>query len=275
METNKPISPFSFFHLLFLRRGETEKVQLKPIVIHEKLHKDQLHSIDVILLEISSILFWFNPFIWLLKKDIKASHEFIADRHVIDQGCDKLEYQELLFKARTGVSFRAATHLSNQTSLKQRFNMMETTKRQDGTVARVSLMVLVMVVIGSISSFSFNTEGFRNELISVQIFTKNGLLDIEKGISRTSETLFVRINAELDENIVGYRITETETTLISNGKGRWSVKTGEMIQLGDRLLPAVDGVLRVDVLEYQTKDKDGNIASVLLEEPIRFEFPVK
>ncbi len=260
VETKDPISPFSFFNLLFLHKGESEKPQLEPIVIHEKLHKDQLHSIDVILLEVFSILFWFNPFIWLLRKDIKASHEFIADRHVIHKGYDKLEYQDLLFKARTGISFRAASYLSNQTSLKQRFNIMEkqASKSKDSYL-RVGVVLTAMVATLFISSFASIDDSFITRKPNIQIFTASGEVDLEKGISKNIENLFLRMSPGKGDKNLAYRAVKIEATLISEGIGIASISSSnDRLYLSSILKKAPidkESILLLEIKEYQSQNE--------------------
>ncbi|WP_162182462.1 hypothetical protein [Lacinutrix jangbogonensis] len=42
---------------------------MQHIISHEKAHATQLHSIDVIIAQLATIFFWFNPFTWLYKKN--------------------------------------------------------------------------------------------------------------------------------------------------------------------------------------------------------------
>jgi TonB family protein len=78
---------FSFFGWLFWDEtatlSETEKVQ---VLRHEEAHIRQRHSADVLLLEIAAIFLWFNPFVHLLGKEIRAVHEYLADREALRTG---------------------------------------------------------------------------------------------------------------------------------------------------------------------------------------------
>jgi len=97
------ISPFTFFSILFLSRSDYESGNITEMVIHEKAHKEQLHSLDVILLELVTIIQWYNPFIWLTRMALKSEHEFLADSKVLEKGYNKVAYQTLLFEKSLGV----------------------------------------------------------------------------------------------------------------------------------------------------------------------------
>lgn len=73
------VSPFSYFNLIFLPKNE-----VSPMIIeHEIAHINQLHWIDLILVEIASVLLWFNPFVILYKKSLRLQHEYLADDSVL------------------------------------------------------------------------------------------------------------------------------------------------------------------------------------------------
>ena len=71
--------PFSFFNVIFLPKGETNQM----IIEHETAHIKQFHWLDLILIEIVSVLLWFNPFVILYKNSLKLQHEYLADTSVI------------------------------------------------------------------------------------------------------------------------------------------------------------------------------------------------
>jgi N-acetylmuramoyl-L-alanine amidase len=92
-------TPFSFFRYIFWHeaidlRSDTGKKMLE----HELTHVQQKHSIDKVLIQIVLIAGWFNPFFWLLKKEMEMIHEFIADNKSVQNG-DSASLAELLLTA--------------------------------------------------------------------------------------------------------------------------------------------------------------------------------
>lgn len=87
---------FSFLRWLFWDEtealSETEKTQ---VLRHEEAHIRQRHSLDVLALEIAGIFLWFNPFVYLLGKQIRAVHEYLADREALRTG-DRHAYLRLV-----------------------------------------------------------------------------------------------------------------------------------------------------------------------------------
>lgn len=151
----RKMSPFTFFNMLFVGNNPIEDSEMDAILLHERAHREQYHSIDAILLEVLTVIFWFNPAIWFFQKDIKAQHEYFADKQVLAKGINPLAYQLILFKARTGTSMELANYLSNKTSLTKRFNMMTKTRSNSKTSCwRASFFLAWMAVILFFSAFS-------------------------------------------------------------------------------------------------------------------------
>ncbi len=267
-ETDAIISPFSFFNILFVQKGALEKPDLEPIILHEQYHKDQMHSVDAILFEILTILFWFNPFIWLLQRDVKASHEYLADDYVISgKGFDKQAYQDLLFQARTGISFKSVNYLSNQTSLKQRFNMMEKRKTHSKTsFLRAGIVLVAMALTVLITSFSI-PDPFDNQIPDIKLFTSLGEVDVDKGISKNTDKVYLRMMPKAGSELA-YRLSKVEVTLVSDGFGQWTMQGEEMFDFGTKL-SEVEGksALVFKIQEYMIKNESDQVERVKMEKP--------
>lgn len=84
---------FSFFNCIFIPHINVGAENFDNILMHEKTHADQFHSIDVLICEILSCFFWFNPLVWHFKSQIKLIHEYLADENVLKNGIDVKDYQ--------------------------------------------------------------------------------------------------------------------------------------------------------------------------------------
>ena len=127
-EENKPT--FSFFKFIFI--GQANKIsqqEKQEILFHELVHAQKFHSLDVVVVNLLGILFWFNPIVRVYKKVLVQLHEFEADaRSVKDKDVDV--YCSLLAKvALQSTDFSLANHFNNSLTLK-RIKMMKTMKRK-------------------------------------------------------------------------------------------------------------------------------------------------
>ena len=80
-------TPFSFFRYIFWNDEIDLRSEAgKQILQHELTHVNQKHSIDKIFMQLVLVAGWFNPFFWLIKKEMEMIHEFIADRKAVSDG---------------------------------------------------------------------------------------------------------------------------------------------------------------------------------------------
>ncbi|MCG8310828.1 MAG: M56 family metallopeptidase [Cytophagales bacterium] len=150
-------SPFAFFNLLFINHTTYEKGRLDELIVHEKIHRDQLHSVDLILLELYTILHWFNPIVWLIKNDLKAEHEFLVDEQVIKRGFDKTRYQALLLRSHEGMAPYLANNF-NYSILRKRLIMM-TKQKSKGIKLNYILAMPILLFTTMILFLNFQQTG--------------------------------------------------------------------------------------------------------------------
>lgn len=121
-------SPFSFFGWAYLNTDDYSNSDLNEILEHERIHIQQLHSLDAILSELFCAAFWINPFSWMFKRLIRQNLEYLADRQVLKTGIASKNYQyHLLRLSHQNTLNRFGNHF-NITELKQRIVMMNTKK---------------------------------------------------------------------------------------------------------------------------------------------------
>ncbi len=91
-------APFSFFQWIFVDPALHGEKELREILLHESAHVRQWHSLDLLWGEGLVILFWFNPVVWWLRKEIRQNLEFLADEKVMTAGGDRKNYQYHLLR---------------------------------------------------------------------------------------------------------------------------------------------------------------------------------
>jgi beta-lactamase regulating signal transducer with metallopeptidase domain len=117
--------PCSFFNYIFINPAAYDWDTYSQILLHEKVHARQLHSLDIILAELCIIFQWFNPFAWLYRKEIENNLEYLTDTAVLNNtDTNRAAYQLSLLKVSVPeYSLRIATNY-NQSLLKKRIAMM-------------------------------------------------------------------------------------------------------------------------------------------------------
>ncbi|WP_125720930.1 M56 family metallopeptidase [Flavobacterium ustbae] len=124
IDIKENIAPFSYFEYIVYNSSLYTPSELESIIEHEKVHSDQNHTLDVLISRIFSIIFWFNPIVWLYKKAITQNLEFIADSEASKKLSDKKAYQYTLLKITTHDNCVAITNHFYQSLIKKRIVML-------------------------------------------------------------------------------------------------------------------------------------------------------
>lgn len=142
-------APFSFLHYIIISASDYEHLR-RPILAHEQAHIRLGHTYDLLLLEAVKAVQWFNPFVYLLGRDLKAVHEYEADNAVLSYGIDAKTYQLLLVTKAVGSRLQTVCNNLSHHSLKKRINMMHTQKTNRWLMGKAlilpALMALAVVV---------------------------------------------------------------------------------------------------------------------------------
>ncbi len=142
-------APFSFLHYIIISASDYEHLR-RPILAHEQAHIRLGHTYDLLLLEAVKAVQWFNPFVYLLGRDLKAVHEYEADNAVLSYGIDAKTYQLLLVTKAVGSRLQTVCNNLSHHSLKKRINMMHTHKTNRWLMGKAlilpALMALAVVV---------------------------------------------------------------------------------------------------------------------------------
>ena len=181
----KAAGPFSFFRMVFLHPESHSDKETDEILTHECTHVSQWHSIDVILSEMMCMACWFNPFVWLLKREVRHNLEYLADNTVIQSGYDSKSYQYHLLGLAHHQSVTTLYNSFNVLHLKNRIMMMNK-KRSPGIVRTKYLIFIplvgILMLLSNIEAVARLTVRLANEAtVSNAVVTATGILVDETG----------------------------------------------------------------------------------------------
>ena len=164
---NNLAGPFSFFRYIFLFPENQSEKEMDEILTHECAHVNQWHSIDVMISEWMCIFCWVNPFVWLLKREVRYNLEYLADDTVLKKGFDSKNYQyHLLGLAHSNGAVTCLSNNFNLSHLKNRIRMMN--KKRTPGMERMKYLVFVPVItllllLSNIETLARLTENLMNE----------------------------------------------------------------------------------------------------------------
>lgn len=160
--TDCATSPFCLFHYIVMSRDDYANNR-SFILTHEQEHIRLRHYIDLIILQCAIIVQWFNPFVWLIGKNLKAIHEFEVDEAVLNKGIDATQYQKFLVVKAVGNRLQPFANNLNKESLKRRIIMMNQKRSNRWMMLKALLVIPVATLAVSVFANGKNESETASE----------------------------------------------------------------------------------------------------------------
>ncbi|WP_074408930.1 MULTISPECIES: M56 family metallopeptidase [Aquimarina] len=200
IEVAQDIAPFSFFNTIVYNPALHSREELDMILKHEKIHVQQFHTLDLILVNLLLIFQWVNPFAWLYKKNLEQNLEFIADREAINQMTSRKEYQLTLLKVSSN-NYSTITNNFYQSLIKKRIVMLNKQSSQSKKLWKITVILPLL----SLFLWSFNTR----EVVRIKQDTKTN--------QKTSESIvFQKKREKIIEFIVDKSSSKEDLNKVKN-----------------------------------------------------------
>ena len=157
---------FTLFTRIFIPGSLRDQEDLDNVLLHEKAHIRQLHYIDLMFMECTLLLTWFNPFSWLISRMIKENHEHLADREVLSAGVNPARYRAQLMNHTLGVNvFRLGNQFNHSLTLK-RFKMMKKPIRSPLGIIKIALLIpAVLITLGLTTGMAPQQKTVKGKVI--------------------------------------------------------------------------------------------------------------
>ena len=200
---------FSFFNYVFIGSAIPKK-EREAILIHELIHVQQKHTLDLLLFETLRILFWFNPLVYMYQNRIASLHEFIADSKCVKQQSKTVYYENLLSQVFQVKQISFINPFFKQSLIKKRIIMLNKTKSKKSRVIKYAL--LLPLVVGMLFYTSCSQEGASAELADQ---------DLEQVVEKFRNQLqseSSKLSKEERIELAEYIIKEFKANLEDNGK---------------------------------------------------------
>ena len=217
--TGKEHGPYSFFNYAFF----TDENVSEEIVRHEMSHIEHHHSADIIFVELMMILQWFNPFIYLYKRELQSLHEYMADHDVVATGVDKKNYMMLILQQCTAVDFSGMSNNFSLILTKKRIKMITQNKKAKGVIVKALLTLPVFALLLFANCKSNGQNKVSADKVTENAAEKESLTTIKLG-----EESYVSFADPMEISLDG-----TDYTLDIN-----SVKNEKTFKLGDHKVVA-------------------------------------
>ncbi len=175
--TGKEQGSFSFFRYAFFPNENVDP----DIMRHEMSHIEHHHSWDILFAEVMMILQWFNPFIYLYKKELQSLHEYQADRDVVATGVDKKNYMMLILQQCTAVDFSGMSNNFSLILTKKRIKMITKNEKAKGLwwrlLATLPVLAILMIANTKVTAQDASTK-LSNQAVDKPITVEMGQFEI-------------------------------------------------------------------------------------------------
>ncbi len=174
-QTDLSEAPFSYFKNLFWKNTIMLNSDIgKQILKHEMVHIEQKHSVDKIIVEIITSVFWFNPFFHIIKKEINLIHEYLADKKAVKQSDTKAFAQMLLASHFSGTQLPATSPFLSS-NLKKRLKMLQKPKTKFGYARRIFALPVLFTV-----AFAYMVNAKNKEIKETNTEIDKAVAEIKK-----------------------------------------------------------------------------------------------
>lgn len=160
-------APYSFFNQIVVGTRGLSDAELRCILAHESLHVSRYHTADIICARLLCCGAWFNPFAWLMLRELRAVQEFQADAASIGS-CGREGYLHLLYRQATGTGYGHITNNFLSINIKKRIVMMNKTKSRFGAWKALAALPVAAVLLMVGCKPAANTEADTSAVASQQ-----------------------------------------------------------------------------------------------------------
>lgn len=208
-------TPFSFFNWIFLTEKRLPETDFEKIIAHESVHVKQRHSFDAVFFELLCIFMWFNPFVWMMRRSINLTHEFLADEGAIQSGIDSLHYQALMVNQVAEANIVSVTSHFNKSLLSQRIKMIANSRLYKKAKYKILVLAPVALVlflfIAGVNGLDKRKVLYRNlkkDAVISKVFSKDEIKDLVELRLMTDE-MVVNVTGEPDTKIAYQKFNES------------------------------------------------------------------
>lgn len=202
---------FSFWKTKVIDQGLTD---FMTIDAHENVHIKQLHTLDIVLIELIRVFFWFNPLVYCYRNSLKLIHEYLADEHAANFSESKKQYAMLLFLQNFKAGPNLANTFYNPSLLKARVMMLQRKKSNTYRLWKYTIcmpLVILMLMLCSFSTSYFSSDG-TNKIDQAASFPggfkafRNFLIKTTRKVSSTNGRVEVSFIVESDGTITNEKV---------------------------------------------------------------------
>ncbi|UUV20559.1 M56 family metallopeptidase [Paenimyroides aestuarii] len=177
---------YSFYRWIVVPEDFFQWKNHQLILDHERIHLNQKHTFDLMLIEVIAAVFWFNPLVKVMQRQINNNLEYIVDEQMV-QKTEPVLYQKSLlqFQVQKNIQFANAYHTSDIKSRILQLNSKKSTRMN-----RLKLLLAAPVLVAFFVMFQTETVAQIREHIEVQEISEGDTLE---------DSFYIQIHSKYDD----------------------------------------------------------------------------
>ena len=234
VHTNVKGTPFSFLRFIFWNDAINIRSQTgRRVFTHELVHVHEKHTLDKLFMQLVLVVFWCNPFFWLIRRELRMVHEFIADQKAVS-GNGAATLAAMILQAACPQQFNGLINPFFQTSIKRRLAMIS--KINNPRLHYFSRIIALPLLVLVILSFTIRTK----DQVSTPQLDKLFTVVVDAGHGYLNGSHSGAANGKIVEDDIVLRIANSLVAANTNPKIRivLSRPTEQLVPLADRVAVA-------------------------------------
>jgi hypothetical protein len=239
VETGREHPPFSYLDVLFISgRVQYSNDEWEMILTHEQRHSVLLHLIDMLMMQLSRIVFWFHPLVYIYHARLLLVQEYQADEASSKQPA---AYGKFLVEQAVLKAAPAFSHSFNRSPIKNRILMLTRNAKQRTGLGNLKLLIIVPLTLVCVAFFSKNSysiippgEIWKKQVTRIVDFPpqEDSMEHHLRNVGLDSTLLEIFVNAIYTDKITAYSNYDAQFTYKlkkEDLKGMLSVKPDTVI----------------------------------------------
>lgn len=215
---------------------------------HENIHVKQLHTLDLLLVELITVFFWFNPIVYGYRKSLKFIHEYLADEYACTFTESKKQYAMLLFLQNLNAGHVLTNTFYNASLLESRIKMLQRKKSNRYRLWKYVLCLPLLALVAFLCSFHTpDFSGNNHKIVQAASFPggfeafSKYLLSNAKKVSNKNGRVNVSFVVETDGTISNEKVensldkaSDKEALRVIKLSPRWkpALQNGKKVRSG-------------------------------------------
>ncbi|PZP41557.1 MAG: hypothetical protein DI598_18080, partial [Pseudopedobacter saltans] len=248
LDTDISSAPFSFLNYLFWKHNIDIESQVgQQILEHELTHIRQKHTWDKLFMQIVSSIMWFNPFYWLMQKELLVIHEFLADEKAVGNQ-DVQSFAAMLLEAHFGKKILGPVHPFAYQPIKRRLKMLTSSSPKYSYMRRLFFLPLLVVVTG-LFAFTVQKQDWKVANIDLKTWAKKVGIDlptedsVNKSLSTIHDSATINKTKVLPDSIIIIRDNKKRDTIPNVKPAQLAIVEKHISDTGLALKGKVSGLM--------------------------------